>query len=143
MSSPTLPVHPFRTHTALPPAPLCLMQHEAAACLARYARVHHIDHPGLDALIAHLRAYPDADATLSLSQWDQIGSQLQIRGRGDPLPAPLLSQIAPDKHTALEQLVDACVEVGIVDLYGARTDLPAQMLARAKAILQECASDLC
>lgn len=71
---------------------------------------------------------------MALSDWDQAGSRLQIAGRGDPLPACLLGQIATDQHEELNDLICSCVEVGIADLYGAATEVPEQMLARVHAM---------
>ncbi|MBY6280951.1 hypothetical protein [Stenotrophomonas maltophilia] len=122
--------------TPAPTRDLQSMQRQAADCLANYAEANRLDHAGLDALIAHLRAYPDAGEAMALPSWDQAGSELQIAGRGDPLPPSLLGQIAADKHEELNDLICSCVEVGIADLYGATTGVPDQMLARALAILQ-------
>jgi len=116
---------------------LASMQRRAADCLAAYADACGIRHPGLDELIAHLRAYPDADNPACLPAWDQAGLVLQVTGRGDPLPASLLRQIAADRHEELNDIVCSCVEVGLADLYGAATEIPEQMLARALAIQRE------
>lgn len=122
--------------TLAPTRDLQSMQQQAADCLAGYTEANLLNHAGLDALIAHLRAYPDSGEPMALPDWDQAGSELQIAGRGDPLPPSLLGQIATDKHEELNDLICSCVEVGIADLYGATTDVPDQMLARALAILQ-------
>lgn len=110
------------------------MQRQAADCLANYADANRLDHTGLDALIAHLRGYPESDEPMALPDWDQAGSRLQVAGRGDPLPACLLGQIPTDQHDELNELICSCVEVGIADLYGAATDIPEQMLGKVLAI---------
>jgi len=120
--------------TLAPTRDLQSMQRQAADCLADYAEANRLDHAGLDALIAHLRAYPDAGDPMALPSWDRAGSQLQIAGRGDPLPASLLVQIATEKHDELNDLICLCVEVGTADLYGGPTDIPDQMLAKVQTI---------
>lgn len=100
----------------------------AAVCLRRFCKYFEINHIYVNQLISHLARILIAE---DLTSWEKKGSSLKLVGRGDPIPKEV-SDIVPDEIVdSFEILVQSCVEVGIVDMYGAPTDYP-------KKILEEC-----
>ncbi|VWB04938.1 hypothetical protein BLA23254_00027 [Burkholderia lata] len=110
------------------------MQVYAASCLRRYCDANGISHAAIDALLAHLDAIASAG---SLSEWERKGALLELNGRGDPVPAGVESALPDGELQRFMTLVEAVVEVGIVDLYGARTDQPLAFLRKAIAVLEQ------
>ncbi len=53
------------------------------------------------------------------------------------MPLELESKLDPDDKEDFMVLVDSVVEVGIVDLYGAPTDMPFRFLKKAMDILRK------
>ncbi|WP_198294261.1 hypothetical protein [Burkholderia ubonensis] len=109
------------------------MQRYASSCLRRYCEVKGLSHPAVDALLAHL----DSIATSrDLAEWERKGAWLDLNGRGDPIPADITFALSAEERSAFAELVESVVEVGIVDLYGAKTDLPLRLLDKAMRILE-------
>ncbi|WP_208456085.1 hypothetical protein [Burkholderia ubonensis] len=109
------------------------MQRYASSCLRRYCEVKGLSHPAVDALLAHL----DSIATSrDLAEWERKGALLDLNGRGDPIPADITFALSEEERSAFAELVESVVEVGIVDLYGAKTDLPLRFLDKAMRILE-------
>ncbi|WP_198432455.1 hypothetical protein [Burkholderia ubonensis] len=109
------------------------MQRYASSCLRRYCEVKGLSHPAVDALLAHL----DSIATSrDLAEWERKGAWLDLNGRGDPIPADITFALSEAERSAFAELVESVVEVGIVDLYGAKTDLPLRFLDKAMRILE-------
>ncbi|MNH42948.1 hypothetical protein D3C79_1047480 [compost metagenome] len=52
----------------------------------------------------------------NLSEWDTQGAQLDLNGRGDPIPQNIKSNLSSNDLDEFSALVDSVVEVGIVDL---------------------------
>ncbi|GKW26341.1 hypothetical protein PEC311524_39350 [Pectobacterium carotovorum subsp. carotovorum] len=126
----------FSEITALSPRDL---QRYASACLQAYCDAKLIRHPSIEALIAHLNDYPESG---SLVEWERKGALLPLNGRGDDIPRDLALSIAPQDREAFSALVDGVVEVGIVDMYGAPTTLPAELAVKITLILSKCNIDL-
>lgn len=106
----------------------------AAKCLENYCNHLKIQDEKVDYLIEHLFAMK---AYNNLAKWERIGARLELTGRGDPIPASLLSKIPEDKLLEFTKLVDNCVEVGLTDIYGADTDNPFYHLERCIKILKQ------
>ncbi|WP_423367745.1 hypothetical protein [Burkholderia sp. LMG 32019] len=110
------------------------MQVYASSCLRRYCDAKGVSHVAIDALLAHLDAVAGAR---SLPEWERKGALLELNGRGDPVPAAIESVLPDGESQTFAALVEAVVEVGIVDLYGANTDLPLAFLRKAIAVLEQ------
>ncbi|GKW11046.1 hypothetical protein [Pectobacterium punjabense] len=115
------------------------LQRYASACLQAYCDAKLIRHPSIAALIAHLNDYPESG---SLVEWERKGAMLPLNGRGDEIPQDLGLSIAPQDSEAFSFLVDSAVEVGIVDMYGAPTTLPAELAGKIAFILSKNNIDL-
>lgn len=106
----------------------------ASSCLRNYCDLLGISHPAISELLNHLDSITSGQ---SVADWDEKGALLDLNGRGDPIPESLRSMMSGDDLSDFENLVDSVVEVGIVDLYGAKTDLPLKFLAKAMLILEK------
>lgn len=103
-------------------------QFYAALCVRFYCQNYKIVHPCIEELIDHcFRILTASD----LPVWEQAGTKLCILGRGDPIPETVLRVIPSIRQLDFSKLIQNCVEVGIVDMYGVETDLP-------EIILEEC-----
>lgn len=109
------------------------LQMYATSCLRQYCKLKKISHPSLTDLLDHLDSISTSS---SLSEWNTRGAQLELNGRGDPPPITLKSSLPPVELDELCMLVDCVVEVGIIDLYGAKTDLPLRFLGNIIQILE-------
>lgn len=109
------------------------MQAYAALCLWQFCTCLGIRHNSINELVIHLLNMLSAQ---SLPDWEQRGSSLDITGRGDPLPEYVLEIIPTTSLDNFNELVESCVEVGIVDMYGASTDQPPKFLKNCIEILR-------
>lgn len=105
----------------------------ASLCLRRYCELKKISHIAVTELLGHLDSIPESSG---LSDWDARGAQLDLNGRGDPIPENLRLSLPNDDLYEFSSLVDSVVEVGIVDLYGASTDLPLKFLDSVLQVLE-------
>jgi hypothetical protein len=110
------------------------MQAFSAICLQEFCIHHRIKHDSIDLLIIHLMNMLTAK---NISCWEQQGANLAITGRGDLLPQDVLAVIPDANIEDFNKLVAYCVEVGIVDLYGAFTDQPVIFLEKCIGILRK------
>ncbi|WP_152565209.1 hypothetical protein [Methylobacter sp. BBA5.1] len=109
------------------------MQAYAALCLWQFCACLGIRHSSINELVLHLLKMLSAQ---NLLDWERRGSTLDITGRGDPLPE-YVSEIVPITNLdSFNALVESCVEVGIVDMYGASTDQPSKFLKNCIEILR-------
>ena len=118
-----------------PPASDAIRQRQlyAASCLQAFCQAQALSHPAIAQLLSHLYAIEHAT---SLPAWESEGAGLALNGRGDPPPAELARWLADqDLRDSFLQLVDCVVEVGLADLYGADTAMPAGFIQRIEAIL--------
>ncbi|MFJ5485453.1 hypothetical protein [Pectobacterium actinidiae] len=115
------------------------LQRYASACLQAYCHAKLIQHPAIDALIDHLNRYPENG---SLVEWERKGALLALNGRGDDMPQDLTLSMSPQDIEAFSYLVDITVEVGIVDMYGTPTTLPAEFVGKIVSILSQNNIDL-
>lgn len=72
----------------------------------------------------------------------QCAEVTAINGRGDPIPESPNSVPSSGDLSELARLVDSVIEVGIVDLYDAQTDLPLRFLDKAMQTLERNAIPL-
>ena len=70
-----------------------------------------------------------------LPAWEQAGASLFIPGRGDPIPEDVERTVPTQSLDSFRRLIEYCIEVGIVDMYGAPTTLPLEFLEKCLAIL--------
>lgn len=110
------------------------MQMYAGLCLWQFCSHFKVKHPLIDQLLLHLMKLMTAS---DLPRWEQDGAFLDITGRGDPLPEEISLLLSPDNLHRFNALVENCVEVGLVDMYGAPTDKPANFLQRVMDILSD------
>ncbi|MGZ2743517.1 hypothetical protein [Burkholderia stagnalis] len=106
----------------------------ASSCLRCYCEFKGISHPAVNELLNHLDSIASRQ---SVAEWDARGALLDLNGRGDPIPESLKSMLSGEDLNEFANLVDSVVEVGIVDLYGAKTDMPLRFLDKAMCILEE------
>jgi len=66
----------------------------------------------------------------NLPEWEQRGSALDITGRGDPLPDSVAKIIPSASLDTFIELVECCMEIGIIDMYGASTEQPLTFLGK-------------
>jgi len=109
------------------------MQVGAALCLWKFCLTMKINHTSIDELLCHLFSVATAE---DLAEWDTRGSLLAVTGRGDPIPEIVLKAVPEEHVDSFQRLLESCVEVGIVDLYGASTGLPAKFFGDCIRTLQ-------
>lgn len=115
------------------------LQRYASKLLKAYCEAKAIRHVAIDELTAHLDGYP---ASGGLADWEQKGALLPLNGRGDDMPSDLEQSIPSQDIDDFRHVVDSAVEVGIVDMYGASTDLPVQFMEKISSILRKNNIDL-
>lgn len=110
------------------------MQVFGATCLYQYCVAKGIHScASVVELIDHLKSI---SASEDLSEWEAAGAVLQLGGRGDALPGEIESLLGQKEAVEFGILVECVVEIGIVDMYGASTDLPLQFVRRTIEILE-------
>lgn len=107
-------------------------QDYAACCLSEYCEHFGISDERIDKLVSHLRNMKTAS---NLPKWENEGAMLALAGRGDCLPTDLEDKIPLSKKDEFVELLEATVEVGIVDLYGEETNLPYSFLMKSISVL--------
>lgn len=110
------------------------LQAYAAVCLKEYTKKQGIKHIEVDKLVLHLFEILVVD---DLPKWEQTCSALQVSGRGSPIPDGVIAVVPTQCLDAFSMLVEYCVEVGIVDMYGAPSELPLQFLGKCLSILNK------
>ena len=115
------------------------LQAYAALCLKNYCESLNISHLEIDKLVAHLFGILVSD---DLPAWEHVGACLVIAGRGDPVPEEVERIVPMQNLEDFRKLVEYCIEVGIVDMYGASTALPLEFLEKCLAILDKSETKL-
>ncbi|MCV4284822.1 hypothetical protein [Pseudomonas capsici] len=110
------------------------LQIYASKCLQAYCNAKQIKHPSIDELLVHLESRPENNG---LNEWEGRGALLALNGRGDEIPKDLIQSIPPQIIEEFSYIVDCTVEVGIVDMYGAATELPFEFLRKIILILSQ------
>ena len=105
----------------------------AAICLWVFCVQLSVQHDSIAKLFAHLVSMLTAN---SLPDWEQEGLELDIIGRGDPLPNDVEAVVPQEHLEAFNSLVESCIEVGIVDMYGESTEQPGIYLERCIDVLK-------
>lgn len=103
-----------------------------ALCLHRFCKAKNIEHECVDELIAHLLLVL---VNKKLAGWEDKGADLELCGRGEPLPKALEAQLSEDIREDFARLVDYVVKIGIDDMYGASTMKPLNNVLRCLEIL--------
>lgn len=109
------------------------LQAYSAICLWQYCHEKGIHHQKITALIRHLASIA---TTKSLPSWEQAGAMMALPGRGDPVPRDVAESIRAESLRLFCDLVESCVEVGIVDMFGGQTSEPRRFAAHCVAILE-------
>lgn len=109
------------------------LQLYAALCLEIYCKWKGFSHPSIDQLIKHLNDYP---LNNELPAWERRGASLSLNGRGDEIPHDLVALISPKSIDEFSAVVESVVEVGLMDMHGAATDLPFMFLNKVVSILR-------
>jgi hypothetical protein len=120
-------------------SPPRVLQLYASTLLQTYCTAKSFQHCAINDLIAHLNNYPENH---TLSEWEKMGALLPLNGRGDDMPSDLNESIPTQDIEDFCQILDSAVEVGIVDLYGAPTDLPLKFIEKMSLILSRNKIDL-
>ncbi len=105
----------------------------AAVCLWVFCVHFRIRHDSITKLFRHLVNMLTAS---SLPDWEQEGLELDIIGRGDPLPGDVEAVVPQEHLEAFNSLVECCIEVGIVDMYGESTEQPGSFLEKCVSVLK-------
>lgn len=105
----------------------------AAVCLWVFCVQLRVQHDSITKLFTHLVNMLTAG---SLPSWEQEGLELDIIGRGEPLPSDVEAIVPEEYLEAFNSLVESCVEVGIVDMYGESTEQPREFLEKCVSILE-------
>ena len=101
------------------------LQVYAAVCLRNYCRHKGIWHQSINDLIQHLVSLMTAKY---LPDWERRGTLLAVVGRGGPLPEGVVEIVDAGDLKDFSELIEFCVEVGIVDMYGAHTNKPFEFM---------------
>ncbi|WP_444936439.1 hypothetical protein ACJJIW_00375 [Microbulbifer sp. JMSA004] len=115
------------------------MQAYAALCLLIFCDHIRVTNSAITELIKHLLSMSTAN---SLPDWEQAGTEIAITGRGDPVPVEVDEAIPHNFKDTFNSLVECCVEVGIVDMYGASTEQPRMFLEKCICIVQNLGLEL-
>lgn len=73
----------------------------------------------------------------SLPDWEQRGLETEIIGRGESIPELIMAVVPVSDRKSFSELVEYSVEVGIVDMYGATTQLPFKFVCECLSILEK------
>ncbi|RFA24286.1 hypothetical protein CAI21_22285 [Alkalilimnicola ehrlichii] len=109
------------------------LQAYAAICLWTFCHHLGIKNDSITKLFEHLMAML---TTNSLPDWERNGAVLDITGRGDPLPVDVEKEIPQEHFEVFNSLLENCVEVGIVDMYGDSTEQPIKFLEKCLNALE-------
>jgi len=74
--------------------------------------------------------------TENLNIWETKGLDLEIIGRGEPIPLNISSNIPSNIIKDFEFLIDTCSEIGLVDMYGACTENPYKFVLECIEVLR-------
>src|SRR5215203_1380327 len=108
------------------------LQAYGALCLHRFCREKQINHPYIDELLEHLLAML---VTRSLATWERQLADLELSGRGDPIPTEVAAIVPNGLRKDFHLLVEFVVEVAVGDIYGRPTRGPLNDLFRCLEIL--------
>jgi hypothetical protein len=114
------------------------LQFYAVLCLCRYCDSRNVSAKPLDDLVTHLVSFLTVPR---ITDWEIQGTQLEMTGRGDEVPAEVLQQIPAGERDLFLRLLEECVSVGITDMYGANTDSPRKCLMHCVRLIGECGLD--
>jgi hypothetical protein len=103
------------------------LQAYAAISMLSLCEKFKINHKEIDQLIFHLLAMLTAE---SLPEWERIGANLSVSGRGDPLPMAVENSIKGIDTVSFREIMESCVEIGIIDMYGESTNQPRNFLEK-------------
>jgi hypothetical protein len=115
------------------------LQAYAAISLSLLCKKFNIRHQQIDDLIFHLLTMLTAD---NLSEWERNGTNLSVSGRGDELPMDVEKSIKGIDVTSFREIIESCVEIGIVDMYGADTEQPRFFFDRCITQIENQGVDL-
>lgn len=108
------------------------LQVYAAVCLRDFCRHKGIRHQLINELIHHLVSLMTAK---NLPDWERRGTLIAIVGRGDPLPEDVAEIVETGGLKEFSALIEFCIEVGIVDMYGAHSNKPFEFTEKCIDIL--------
>ena len=114
-----------------------LKQKFAAKCLEKYCEKYKINDNSINELVEHLYTMEKyRNEYYDLATWESNGTELELTGRGDPLPEKLEKKIPEDKIKEFNEILEYTVEVGLCDMYGALTEEPFEFLMKCIKILE-------
>jgi len=115
------------------------LQAYASLCLWKFCNHLNVKHNSINELVRHLISILIAN---NLPEWEQRGVAIAITGRGDPLPQDVEKIIPVESVEIFNSLVESCVEVGIVDMYGASTNKPYEFVGHCVMLLKQSGIDI-
>ena len=111
-----------------------ILQVYGGLCLAAFCKRYRISHQLVNELVTHLFAAAVSD---NLPNWNKIGADLVLNGRGDPIPRDVIKAVPSNVASDFERLVSYSVEIGTVCLFCASTHEPVDFLNTCISILDD------
>lgn len=110
------------------------LQVKGAHCLEAFCRHYDIHHDDVEQLITHLLSIATTD---NQPAWDQAGRVLPLNCRGDPRPGDLDEAMPEWVCADFHRLVDATIEIGLVDLNGVSIYPPLECYEACKRLIKK------
>jgi hypothetical protein len=88
----------------------------AAIYFRNYCHINNISDPSVDEFVNHMFSVATAK---SLPDWEQIGTNLELTGRGDPLPQNLKNNLNEQGAKMLDKLSQDVRDIGLSQMYAA------------------------
>lgn len=108
------------------------LQAYGALCLATFCGAAGVSHQALAELIVHLVSLLKA---AKLPEWEVAGRRLYLAG--DALPSDVVREVPSKLVADFNALVESAIEIGIVDMYGAPTQMPRRFALQCRDILHK------
>ena len=105
-----------------------------AVCLHNFCKHFGIKHYFIDELVWHLISILSAD---NLVDWESKGAKLNLSGRGESLPEVIRKMVPISCYDDFTELLEYCIEVGVVDMYGDNADEPQLFLLKCIKLLSD------
>jgi hypothetical protein len=108
------------------------LQAYGALCLATFCGAAGIRHRAITELIVHFVSLLSADR---LPDWEVAGGRLLLAG--DALPSNVVRDVPANLRADFNALVESTIEIGIIDMYGAATQMPRRFALQCREILHK------
>jgi hypothetical protein len=108
------------------------LQAYGALCLANFCGAAGIRHRVIAELIVHLVSLLSAD---KLPDWEVAAARLHLAG--DALPSDVVRDVPANLIADFNAMVESAIEIGVIDMYGAPTQMPRRFALRCREILDK------